>query len=112
MCWQTVRSRVGGTEHKPKPYQAVGVNGCRSNLLTDHSCCLVAACRSTFRMTRELEKYGAASSCIAGREHIAYVVEGTCLQTAEVTEILMDAALNQRWVLGCVHRDGIQQVCV
>jgi hypothetical protein len=51
-------------------------------------------------MTRELEKYGAASSCIAGREHIAYVVEGTCLQTAEVTEILMDAALNQRWVLG------------
>lgn len=64
---------------------------------------LVAARRSTFRMTRELEKYGAASSCIAGREHIAYVVEGTCLQTAEVTEILMDAALNQRWVRGWVE---------
>lgn len=52
--------------------------------------------RSTFRLTRELEKYGAASSCIAGREHIAYVVEGTCLQTAEVTELLLDAAVNQR----------------
>jgi hypothetical protein len=47
-------------------------------------------------VARELEKYGAASSCIAGREHIAYVVEGTCLQTAEVTELLLDAAVNQK----------------
>lgn len=52
--------------------------------------------RSSFRVARELEKYGAASSCIAGREHIAYVVEGTCLQTAEVTELLLDAAVNQK----------------
>eukprot|EP00879_Flechtneria_rotunda_P000588 GHRR01000697.1.p1 GENE.GHRR01000697.1~~GHRR01000697.1.p1 ORF type:complete len:485 (+),score=217.93 GHRR01000697.1:113-1567(+) len=52
--------------------------------------------RTTFRLARELEKYGAASSCIAGREHIAYVVEGTRLQAAEVTEILLDAVLNQK----------------
>lgn len=52
--------------------------------------------RTTFRLTRELEKYGAASSAVAGREHVAYVVEGTRLQAAEVTEILLDSVLNQK----------------
>jgi hypothetical protein len=47
-------------------------------------------------LSRELEKYGAAAKCIAGREHIAYVVEGTAMQTAEVTELLLDAAVNQK----------------
>lgn len=54
------------------------------------------SCRTTFRLTRELEKYGATKSCSADREHIAYVVEGTSLQAAEVTEILLDAVLNQK----------------
>jgi hypothetical protein len=53
-------------------------------------------CRSSFRLNRELEKYGAAAKCIASREHIAYVVEGTAMQTAEVTELLLDAAVNQK----------------
>lgn len=65
-------------------------------MLQTHSPPLPPPGRSTFRLTRELEKYGAASSCIAGREHIAYLVEGTCLQTAEVTELLLDAAVNQK----------------
>ncbi|KAI8464776.1 MAG: mitochondrial processing peptidase alpha subunit [Monoraphidium minutum] len=52
--------------------------------------------RSTFRLTRELEKYGAAAAALAGREAIAYGVEGTRLQVAEVTEILLDAVLNMR----------------
>jgi hypothetical protein len=54
--------------------------------------------RSTFRLTRELEKYGAASAALAGRESIAYGVEGTKLQAAEITEILLDAVLNIRHV--------------
>jgi processing peptidase subunit alpha len=52
--------------------------------------------RTTFRITRELEKYGAASSCVAGREHIGYVVETTKLQAAEATELLLDVVLNQK----------------
>ncbi len=52
--------------------------------------------RSTFRVTRELEKYGTVFSAVAGREHISYTVESTKIETAEVTEILMDAVLNQR----------------
>lgn len=52
--------------------------------------------RSTFRLTRELEKYGAAAAALAGRESIAYGVEGTKLQASEVTEILLDAVLNMR----------------
>ncbi|GBG00196.1 mitochondrial-processing peptidase subunit alpha-like [Raphidocelis subcapitata] len=52
--------------------------------------------RSTFRLTRELEKYGAAAAALAGRESIAYGVEGTKLQAAEVTEMLLDAVLNMR----------------
>eukprot|EP00882_Tetradesmus_deserticola_P001792 GHRQ01001924.1.p1 GENE.GHRQ01001924.1~~GHRQ01001924.1.p1 ORF type:complete len:368 (+),score=180.54 GHRQ01001924.1:230-1333(+) len=52
--------------------------------------------RTSFRIARELEKYGAVSSCVAGREHIAYVVEGTRLQASEVTEILLDSVLNQK----------------
>lgn len=52
--------------------------------------------RSTFRLTRELEKYGAAAAALAGREAIAYGVEGTKLQAAEVTEMLLDAVLNMR----------------
>jgi hypothetical protein len=55
-----------------------------------------AAYRTSFRVARELEKYGAVSSCVAGREHIAYVIEGTRLQASEVTEILLDSVLNQK----------------
>lgn len=48
------------------------------------------------RLTRELEKYGAAASASAGREHIGYVIEGTKLQAAEITEMLLDSVLNMR----------------
>lgn len=51
---------------------------------------------SCCRLTRELEKYGAAASASAGREHIGYVIEGTKLQAAEITEMLLDSVLNMR----------------
>lgn len=54
--------------------------------------------RTTFRLTRELEKYGAAATAFAGREHISYAIEGTKLQSSEITEILLDVMLNQRCV--------------
>lgn len=59
--------------------------------------------RTSFRIARELEKYGAVSSCVAGREHIAYVIEGTRLQASEVTEILLDSVLNQKLADWEVH---------
>jgi hypothetical protein len=64
--------------------------------------------RSTFRLTRELEKYGAAAAALAGRESIAYGVEGTKLQASEVAEMLLDSVLNQRWagLAGVVGRWG------
>jgi hypothetical protein len=60
----------------------------------------VAPRRSTFRLTRELEKYGAAAAALAGREAIVYGVEGTKLQAAEVTEMLLDSVLNMRSARG------------
>ena len=52
--------------------------------------------RSTFRLTRELEKYGAGAAALAGREALVYGVEGTKLQTPELAEMLLDAVLNMR----------------
>ena len=52
--------------------------------------------RSTFRVSRELEKYGAVATAVAGREHLAFCVEATKLHAAEATELLLDAVLNAR----------------
>lgn len=52
--------------------------------------------RTTFRLTRELEKYGAVTSASAGREHIGYCVEATKMDVPAVTEMLLDSVLNAR----------------
>lgn len=52
--------------------------------------------RTTFRLTRELEKYGAGAAALAGREAIVYGVEGTKLQAQELSEMLLDSVLNMR----------------
>ncbi len=52
--------------------------------------------RSTFRLTREIEKIGASVSAKAGRDHIVYTISAPRLNTAEATEILLDAVLNAR----------------
>jgi processing peptidase subunit alpha len=52
--------------------------------------------RSTFRVSRELEKYGAVATAVAGREHMAFCVEATKMHAAEATELLLDAVLNAR----------------
>ncbi|GLC43866.1 hypothetical protein PLESTM_001527700 [Pleodorina starrii] len=53
--------------------------------------------RSTFRLTRELEKIGATAYCRAGREHVAFGVDAVRVNTREALEILTDAALNARY---------------
>lgn len=52
--------------------------------------------RSTFRVSRELEKYGAVATAVSGREHMAFCVEATKLHAAEATELLLDCVLNAR----------------
>ncbi|GIL47716.1 hypothetical protein Vafri_4475 [Volvox africanus] len=53
--------------------------------------------RSTFRLTRELEKIGATAYCRAGREHVAFGVDAVRVSTREALEILTDAVLNARY---------------
>ncbi|KAL6758726.1 Metalloenzyme, LuxS/M16 peptidase-like protein [Haematococcus lacustris] len=52
--------------------------------------------RTTFRLTRELEKIGATVTAKAGRDHIVYAVSAVKMHTPEVVEMLMDATLNPR----------------
>jgi processing peptidase subunit alpha len=52
--------------------------------------------RSTFRLTRELEKYGLSTDVTVGREHFALTVTGPKAHTAEAAELLLDAASNLR----------------
>ncbi|PNH07965.1 Mitochondrial-processing peptidase subunit alpha [Tetrabaena socialis] len=53
--------------------------------------------RSTFRLTRELEKIGATSYCRAGRDHIAFGVDAVRLNQREALEMLADAVVNARY---------------
>jgi processing peptidase subunit alpha len=67
--------------------------------------------RSTFRVSRELEKYGAVATAVAGREHMAFCVEATKLHAAEATELLLDCVLNARladWELRDV-KEGVAE---
>lgn len=52
--------------------------------------------RTTFRLTRELEKIGAVATAKAGRDHIAYNITATKLNSPEVVEILLDSVLNPK----------------
>lgn len=53
--------------------------------------------RTTFRLTRELEKIGAVATAKAGRDHIAYSIGAVKLHAPEVVEILLDSVLNARF---------------
>jgi processing peptidase subunit alpha len=52
--------------------------------------------RTTFRITRELEKIGAVGYAKAGRDSITYAIDTVKLHTPEAVEILLDSVLNAR----------------
>lgn len=52
--------------------------------------------RSTFRITREIEKVGGIARVKAGREFSAYSLDVTRQNAPEAIEIIMDSALNPR----------------
>lgn len=81
------------------------------NPLAPNTHAQATANRSTFRVTRELEKYGAMASAAAGREHVGYVVEATKLEVAAVTELLLDAVINARCVSVGLSRAWISLGC-
>ena len=53
--------------------------------------------RSTFRLTRELEKLGASGFCKAGRDHTTFGISSVKLHTPEAVELLVDSVLNARY---------------
>lgn len=65
--------------------------------------------RSTFRLTRELEKIGASAYAKAGRDHIAFGVDFVRLNQREALEILSDAVFNARYTYWEV-RDTLETV--
>lgn len=52
--------------------------------------------RSTFRLTRELEKIGATAVAKVGRDSIAYSVSAVKLHVPEVVEMLLDSVMNPK----------------
>jgi processing peptidase subunit alpha len=52
--------------------------------------------RTTFRVTRELEKIGAVGFARAGRDSLTFGVDTLKIHAAEATEILLDTVLNAR----------------
>ncbi|KXZ55965.1 MPPA2 protein [Gonium pectorale] len=54
--------------------------------------------RSTFRLTRELEKIGASAFCRAGRDNVAFGVNAVRINQREALEVLTDAVFNARYV--------------
>lgn len=52
--------------------------------------------RTTFRLTRELEKLGINAHTISGRDHIGYALEYVRLFNREAAELLVDSVCNQR----------------
>jgi processing peptidase subunit alpha len=65
--------------------------------------------RSTFRLTRELEKVGATSFARAGRDHFVFGVEAVRLNQREALEMLMDSVVNARYTYWEV-RDALDAV--
>lgn len=53
--------------------------------------------RTTFRLTRELEKYGALARCKASRECTTFAVNTVKVGVPEVAEVLVDAVMNPRF---------------
>ncbi|KAG2500806.1 hypothetical protein HYH03_001568 [Edaphochlamys debaryana] len=53
--------------------------------------------RSTFRLTRELEKIGATAYCRAARDHVAFGIDAVRLNQREALEILADSVFNSRF---------------
>ena len=52
--------------------------------------------RTTFRLTRELEKIGATAYAKAGRDSIIFAIDTLKTHTPEATEILLDSVLNAK----------------
>lgn len=52
--------------------------------------------RTTFRLTRELEKIGATASAKAGRESVAFSVSALKMHAPEAVEMLVDSVVNAR----------------
>lgn len=65
--------------------------------------------RTTFRLTRELEKIGATAYAKAGRDSVTFGVDCVRVNTNEAVEILTDAVLNARGTFWEV-RDTLEQV--
>ena len=53
--------------------------------------------RSTFRLTRELEKVGASARCTAARDHVAFGVDFVRVNSREAVEMLVDSVVNARY---------------
>lgn len=53
--------------------------------------------RSTFRLTRELEKLGASARCTAARDHVAFGVDFVRVNSREAVEMLVDSVVNARY---------------
>lgn len=53
--------------------------------------------RTTFRLTRELEKLGATASCVASREHLAFSIDFVKLNSREAVEMLVDSVVNAKY---------------
>lgn len=53
--------------------------------------------RSTFRMTRELEKIGATTVASAGRETTSFAISSVKMHTPEMVEVLVDSVLNAKY---------------
>jgi processing peptidase subunit alpha len=52
--------------------------------------------RTTFRLTRELEKMGASASVQAGREATGFQITTTKMSAPEAVEVLLDSVLNAK----------------
>ncbi|KAG1675874.1 hypothetical protein FOA52_001531 [Chlamydomonas sp. UWO 241] len=68
-----------------------------------------SADRSSFRVSRELEKLGAVAYAQADRDSITFAIDTIKLHTPEATEILLDTVLNARMAYHEV-RDNIDLV--
>jgi processing peptidase subunit alpha len=65
--------------------------------------------RSTFRLTRELEKVGAVSRVLASRDSVAFGIDFVRLNSHEAVEMLVDSVVNARYTFWEV-RDTVEAV--
>lgn len=67
-----------------------------ASTLLEHVAFKATMNRTSFRLTRELEKIGATPSVTTGREHTCFAIAGTRLNTPEAVELLLDSVLNAK----------------